>query len=59
MYGRKGYIMDSKDTLMMFDTPGKNCPLNILAPVYKKLPGGGCILHLSNTITFFCYVLKE
>ena len=51
--------MDSKDTLMMFDTPGKNCPLNILAPVYKKLPGGGQFLHLSNTITFFCYVLKE
>ena len=24
--------MDSKGTLTIFDTPGKNCPLNILAP---------------------------
>ena len=24
--------MDSKGTLIIFDTPGKNCPLNILAP---------------------------
>ena len=25
--------MDSKGTLIIFDTPGKNCPLNILAPM--------------------------
>ena len=29
--------MDSKGTLKMFDTPGKNCPLNILTPL--KTPG--------------------
>ena len=42
--------MDSKGTLTIFDTPGKNCPLNILAPilapVYNMLPGGG---HLTLT----------
>ena len=30
--------MDSKGTLKMFDTPGKNCPLNILTPKnYDKI----------------------
>ena len=33
--------MDSKGTLTIFDTTLKNCPLNILAPVYNMLPGGG------------------
>ena len=28
--------MDSKSTLTMLDTPGKNCPLNILTP-FKKV----------------------
>lgn len=27
--------MDSKGTLTIFDTPGKNCPLNILTPMRK------------------------
>ena len=27
--------MDSKGTLIIFDTPGKNCPLNILTPMRK------------------------
>ena len=50
--------MDSKGTLIIFDTPGKNCPLNILAPilapVYNMLPGGGAFNpNLSNKITFF------
>ena len=50
--------MDSKGTLKMFDTPGKNCPLNILTPL--KTPGlqyvtwGGALNpNLSNKITFF------
>lgn len=25
--------MDSKGALTIFDTPGKNCPLNILTPM--------------------------
>ena len=29
--------MDSKGTLTIFDTPGKNCPLNILAPKYETV----------------------
>ena len=32
-YGKKEYIMDSKGALIIFDTPGKNCPLNILTPM--------------------------
>ena len=39
--------MGSRDTLIMFDNLGKNCPLNILRPrethVYNMLSGGGGI----------------
>ncbi len=40
--------MDSKSTLTMLDTPGKNCPLNILTPITvcvsnKLTPGGGTL----------------
>ena len=28
--------MNSKGTLIIFDTPGKNCPLNILAPMKRQ-----------------------
>ena len=39
--------MDNKSTLIIFDTPGKNCPLNILTPRIGQLTnckfgGGGC-----------------
>ena len=51
--------MDSKGALTIFDTPGKNCPLNILAPVYKKLTGGGSFNpNLSNKVTFFHYDIR-
>ena len=33
--------MDSKWSLTIFDTPGKNCPLNILTPL---LISGGSLL---------------
>ena len=29
--------MDSKWSLTIFDTPGKNCPLNILTPYEKSV----------------------
>ena len=53
--------MDSKGTLTIFDTPGKNCPLNILAPMKKiclqYVTWGGYLTYqngiLSNKITFF------
>ena len=39
--------MAIKATLTIVDTPGKNCPLNILTPehasVCKWLPGGGTL----------------
>ena len=50
--------MDSKGTLIIFDTPGKNCPLNILAPMIASSLqivtwGGGLLVNISNKITFF------
>ena len=51
--------MNSKGTLIIFDTPGKNCPLNILAPEtstclqYVTWGGGQFSKYLSNKITFF------
>ena len=39
--------MDSKGALTIFDTPGKNCPLNILTPMamydLQKVNRGGVI----------------
>ena len=39
--------MDSKWSLTIFDTPGKNCPLNILAPMLieclQNVTGGGVL----------------
>ena len=51
--------MDSKDILMMFDTPQKKLSTKYTSTRLQKVTWGGGILHLSNTITFFCYVLKE
>ena len=48
--------MDSKGTLIIFDTPGKNCPLNILAPTSISLQivtWGGAFSRLSRNTTFF------
>ena len=50
--------MDSKGTLKMFDTPLKNCPLNILTPMRNSCLqyvtwGGQFSDNLSNNITFF------
>ena len=50
--------MDSKGTLTIFDTPGKKCPLNILAPMKRMCLqyvtwGGGSLVNISNIITFF------
>ena len=55
--------MDSKGTLIIFDTPGKNCPLNILAPMRIVCSlyvtwGGGFSKYLSNKITFFHYDIR-
>ena len=43
--------MDSKGTLTIFDTPGKNCPLNILAPFEEDMfticyLGGGSLVNI-------------
>ena len=57
--------MGSRDTLIMFDNLGKNCPLNILRPMRNSclqyvIWGGGVLdSKLSNKITFFHYGLKE
>ena len=50
--------MDSKCALEMFNTPGKNCPLNILRNMEKICLqyvtwGGQFTSKLSNKITFF------
>ena len=55
--------MDSKCALEMFNTLGKNCPLNILRNmekyVYNLLPGGGQFSkYISNKITFFHYDIR-
>ena len=43
--------MDSKGALTIFDTPGKNCPLNILTPMKKVClqkvnRGGGSLVSI-------------
>ena len=51
--------MDSKGALTIFDTPGKNCPLNILTPMVTSslqiVAWGGQFSRLSNKITFFSH----
>ena len=59
--------MDSKCALEMFNTPGKNCPLNILRKKVRNMEkiclqfvtwGGAISKYISNKITFFHYDIR-
>ena len=55
--------MDSKCALEMFNTPGKNCPLNILRNMEKICLqfvtwGGQLSKYISNKSTFFHYDIR-